>query len=105
MDFEVSLSFDNINVSEDTRKGYGVDHVAVAEGRLQGDPCEEPQWIPGSVHHGTSLEAGTSGPGRDRVHSRVTDIAMGADINAVVEFEKLAERGEDAPTAKLALLD
>ena len=36
---------------------------------------------------------------------RVTNIAMGADINAVVEFEDLAERGEDAPTATLALLD
>ena len=36
---------------------------------------------------------------------RVTNIAMGADINAVVEFEELAERGEDAPTATLALLD
>ena len=29
---------------------------------------------------------------------------MGADINAVVEFEELAERGEDAPTATLAAL-
>ena len=36
---------------------------------------------------------------------RVTNISMGADINAVVEFEELAERGEDAPTAILALLD
>ena len=35
---------------------------------------------------------------------RVTNIAMGADINAVVEFEELAERGEDAPTATLAAL-
>jgi tartronate-semialdehyde synthase len=33
MDFEVSLAFDNINASEDAaEKGYGVDHVAVAEG-------------------------------------------------------------------------
>jgi tartronate-semialdehyde synthase len=30
---------------------------------------------------------------------------MGADIDQVVEFEELAERGEDAPTAIAALLD
>ena len=36
---------------------------------------------------------------------RVTNISMGVDINAVVEFEELAERGEDAPTAIMALID
>ena len=36
---------------------------------------------------------------------RVTNVAMGADINAVVEFEDLAERNEDAPTAVAAYLD
>lgn len=37
---------------------------------------------------------------------RVTNISMGADINAVVEFEELAIRGEDVPTAiTAALLD
>ena len=30
---------------------------------------------------------------------RVTNIAMGTEIDAIVEFEELAERGEDAPTA------
>jgi len=35
---------------------------------------------------------------------RVTNISMGADINAVVEFEELAVEPEDAPTA-LAMLD
>ncbi|HQU01457.1 MAG TPA: thiamine pyrophosphate-dependent enzyme, partial [Acetobacteraceae bacterium] len=34
MDFEVSLAFDNINAGadQDDVRGYGVDHVAVAEG-------------------------------------------------------------------------
>ena len=36
---------------------------------------------------------------------RVTNISMGVDIDQVVEFEELAERGEDAPTAIAALLD
>jgi tartronate-semialdehyde synthase len=36
---------------------------------------------------------------------RVTNISMGgADIANVVEFEELAERGEDAPTA-ISMLD
>ena len=35
---------------------------------------------------------------------RVTNISMGAEIDAIVEFEELAERNEDAPTA-IALLD
>lgn len=36
---------------------------------------------------------------------RVTNISMGADIDQVAEFEELAERGEDAPTAIAMLLD
>ena len=30
---------------------------------------------------------------------RVTNISMGTEIDAIVEFEELAERNEDAPTA------
>ncbi|MEJ7706420.1 MAG: hypothetical protein WKF82_03520 [Nocardioidaceae bacterium] len=35
---------------------------------------------------------------------RITNISMGVEIDGVVEFEKLAELGEDAPTA-ISLLD
>jgi tartronate-semialdehyde synthase len=35
---------------------------------------------------------------------RITNIAMGTDIDNVVEFEELATKGEHAPTA-VALLD
>jgi tartronate-semialdehyde synthase len=34
---------------------------------------------------------------------RVTNIAMGTEIDGIVEFEELAARGEDAPTAISAL--
>jgi len=30
---------------------------------------------------------------------RVTNVSMGTEIDSVVEFEELAERPEDAPTA------
>ena len=36
---------------------------------------------------------------------KVTNISMGVEINAVNEFEELAARGDDAPTAITALLD
>jgi tartronate-semialdehyde synthase len=35
---------------------------------------------------------------------RVTNIAMGAEINAINEFEPLADSRQDAPTA-ISLLD
>ena len=35
---------------------------------------------------------------------RVTNISMGVEINAINEFEDLAERGADAPTA-ISMLD
>jgi tartronate-semialdehyde synthase len=107
MDFEVSLAFDNINASEDAEKGYGVDHVAVAEGlgckaiRVRSanefqDAFETAQALMREHRVPVVIEF---------ILERVTNIAMGADINAVVEFEELAERGEDAPTATLVLLD
>jgi tartronate-semialdehyde synthase len=35
---------------------------------------------------------------------RVTNIAMGTELDNVIEFEELAEHAQDAPTA-IALLD
>ena len=40
----------------------------------------------------------------ESILERVTNIAMGTEINAITEFEALAERGEDAPTA-ISMLD
>ena len=38
------------------------------------------------------------------VLERVTNISMGTELDNVAEFEELAARGEDAPTA-ISLLD
>ncbi|AOF89280.1 glyoxylate carboligase [Sinorhizobium sp. RAC02] len=107
MDFEVSLAFDNINATADSEAGYGVDHVAVAEGL----GCKAIRVRSANEFQ----EAFATAQALMKEHQvpvviefileRVTNIAMGADINAVVEFEELAERGEDAPTATFALLD
>ena len=39
------------------------------------------------------------------VLERVTNIAMGTEIDNVVEFEELAQSAKDAPTAVISMLD
>jgi tartronate-semialdehyde synthase len=107
MDFEVSLAFDNINASDDAEPGYGVDHVAVAEGLgCKAIRVRSANEFQEAFTMAQELMAAHRVPVViEFILERVTNIAMGADINTVVEFEELAERGEDAPTATLALLD
>ncbi len=107
MDFEVSLAFDNINATDNTEPGYGVDHVAVAEGLgCKAIRVRSPNEFQEAFATAQKLMKEHQVPVViEFILERVTNIAMGADINAVVEFEDLAERGEDAPTAILALLD
>jgi tartronate-semialdehyde synthase len=104
MDYQVSLAFDNINSPETS--GYGVDHVKVAEGlgckaiRVQRqeeiDPAiaQADQWM---AQYGVPVVI-------EIILERITNIAMGTEIDNVVEFEELAQSKEDAPTA-VALLD
>ena len=106
MDFEVSLAFDNINASGDAEKGYGVDHVAVAEvSAARRSGCSSPNEFQEAFDRAKALMDEHQVPVViEFILERVTNISMGADINAVVEFEELAERGEDAPTAIMAAL-
>jgi tartronate-semialdehyde synthase len=107
MDFEVSLAFDNINASGDAEKGYGVDHVAVAEGLgCKAIRVRSPNQFTEAFEDAKALMDEYQVPVViEVILERVTNIAMGMDINAVVEFEELAERPEDAPTAVAAYLD
>ena len=106
MDFEVSLAFDNINASGDAEAGYGVDHVAVAEGLgCKAIRVRSPNQFAEAFAEAKALMAEHQVPVViEFILERVTNISMGADINAVVEFEELAVEPEDAPTA-LAMLD
>jgi tartronate-semialdehyde synthase len=106
MDFEVSLAFDNINATGDSEAGYGVDHVAVAEGLgCKAIRVRSANEFQEAFNTAQKLMKEHQVPVViEFILERVTNIAMGADINAVVEFEELAERGEDAPTATLAAL-
>jgi len=106
MDFEVSLAFENINKANDPQSGYGVDHVEVAEAM----GCKAVR-----VRSPNEFEAGFAEAKRlmkehqvpvvlEFILERVTNISMGTEIDKVTEFEELAERNEDAPTA-IVLLD
>ncbi len=107
MDYAVQLSFDNINMSETEKsRGYGVDHVKVVEGlgckaiRVQKqeeiDPAIEQayKWI-AEYRVPVVIEI---------ILERVTNIAMGTEIDKINEFEELAKDPADAPNM-MALLD
>jgi tartronate-semialdehyde synthase len=104
MDYCVQLSFENVNSPE--IGGYGVDHVKVAEGLgCKAIRVSEPDDILPALEEAKKLMAQFQVPVVvEIILERVTNVSMGTEIDAVVEFEELAERGEDAPTA-IALLD
>lgn len=115
MDYCVQLGFDNINTrdgiaddgQEPAPKGYGVDHVIVAEGLgCVGLRVTDPEKIAATLREARRLAAEHKVPVVvEVVLERVTNIAMGgAEIDAVVEFEELATMREHAPTA-VSLLD
>ncbi|CAO3456369.1 Glyoxylate carboligase (EC 4.1.1.47) [Azospirillum argentinense] len=98
MDFQVQLSFENINAPE--IGVYGVDHVAVAEGlgckairvtdpdRIQEAFTQAQKWM-GEFQVPVVVEI---------ILERVTNIAMGTEINTITEFEETL----DLPTEETA---
>ena len=104
MDFHVQLSFDNVNAPE--VNGYGVDHVKVAEGLgCKAIRVFDPDELPDAFEQARKLMAEFRVPVVvEVILERVTNISMGTELDNVTEFEELALRGEDAPTA-ISLLD
>ena len=104
MDYCVQLSFDNVNSPE--LGGYGVDHVKVAEGLgCKALRVQRPEELAPAFEQARKLMAEFRVPVVvEVILERVTNIAMGTELDNVTEFEELALRGEDAPTA-IALLD
>ncbi|MCG5243455.1 glyoxylate carboligase [Azospirillum doebereinerae] len=101
MDFQVQLSFENINAPE--IGVYGVDHVAVAEGlgckairvtqpdRIQDAFAQANRWME-EFQVPVVVEV---------VLERVTNIAMGTDIDNVTEFEETIDLPVDLPETVL----
>jgi tartronate-semialdehyde synthase len=104
MDYCVQLAFDNINAPE--VNGYGVDHVAVAEGLgCKAIRVFKPEEIKPALEKAQAMLSEFSVPVIvEVILERVTNIAMGTEIDAINEFEPLAEGKADAPTA-ISMLD
>ena len=104
MDYCVQLGFDNVNAPE--MNGYGVDHMKVVEGLgCKAIRVHKQEEMAPAIRQAEKLMAKHQVPVViEVILERVTNIAMGTEIDNVVEFEDVASSIEDAPTA-VALLD
>ncbi|MFC4942840.1 glyoxylate carboligase [Pseudonocardia sp. GCM10023141] len=104
MDYQVSLAFENVNAPE--VGGYGVDHLKVAEGLgCKAIRVHEPDLLAPAFEEARKLMAEFRVPVVvEVILERITNIAMGTEIDNVVEFDELAANDQDAPT-HVALLD
>ncbi len=93
MDFEVSLAFDNINTAPDgdAPAGYGVDHMAVAEGLgCKAIRVKSPNEFKDAFARAQSLMAEFRVPVvLEFILERVTNISMGTEVDSVNEFEDI----------------
>jgi tartronate-semialdehyde synthase len=91
IDYQVDLAFENINAPD--LNGYGVDHVAVAEGL----GCKAIRVrSPNELQHAFSQARDWTLEHRvpvlvEIILERVTNIAMGTEIDNIVEFEEVLD--------------
>jgi tartronate-semialdehyde synthase len=99
MDFCVQLSFENQNIPEEAGelRGYGVDHVAVVEGLgCKALRVTDPEKIGETLKQAHAMAQQYRVPVVvECILERVTNIAMGTEINAVNEFESIDCRHPD----------
>lgn len=105
MDFCVQLSFENINAPE--LNGYGVDHVAVVEGLgCKALRVTQPDDIPAAFEQAQKwMEEFRVPVVVEIILERVTNIAMGTELNNVNEFEEIATERRHAPTSAVPFED
>jgi len=93
MDFEVSLAFDSINVEPDgdAPRGYGVDHVAVAEGLgCKAIRVKSPNEFRDAFARAEALMQEHQVPVvLEFILEKVTNISMGTEVDSVNEFEDI----------------
>ena len=108
MDYCVQLAFENQNMpdGEAAAQGYGVDHVKVVEGLgCKAIRVQRQEQLAPAIRQAEAWMAEFRVPVViEVILERVTNIAMGTEIDNVVEFEPLASQPADVPTA-VALLD
>ncbi|PLV49728.1 glyoxylate carboligase [Mycobacterium tuberculosis variant microti OV254] len=107
MNYFVSLAFDNINAQEsedtDLPKGYGVDHRRVAEGLgCKAIQVSDPEQIAPALARAQQLAREHKVPVVVEIFlERITNIAMGTDIDKITEHNELAATIDDSPTAAM----
>jgi tartronate-semialdehyde synthase len=91
MDFCVQLAFDNQNVEDSTLQSYGVDHQAV----VQGLGCKslrvtDPEKIQDALTQARAMAQEFRVPVVvEVILEKVTNIAMGTEIDKINEFEDI----------------
>ena len=106
MDYCVQLGFQNINADaqDPAGQGYGVDHIKVVEGL----GCKairvlrQEELAPAIMQARTWMAEHKVPVVIEIILERVTNIAMGTEIDNVTEFEELATSKADVPTAVAA---
>lgn len=110
MDFQVGLAFENINNPE--LGSYGVDHVAVAEGLgCKAIRVKSPNEFKEAFDRAKALMAEHRVPVViEFILERITNIAMGPEVDNVTEFEEilcldpsLSPHGLDNPPPQIGL--
>jgi tartronate-semialdehyde synthase len=97
MDYCVQLAFENQNVTDPALQGYGVDHVAVVEGL----GCKvlrvtDPEQIRTALQQASQLAQKHRVPVVvEVILEKVTNIAMGVEIDKIMEFEDIDCRHPD----------
>jgi len=91
MDFQVQLAFENQNVDDPELKGYGVDHQAVVIGLgCKALRVTDPDQIAPALHEAQGLAQKFRVPVVvEVILEKVTNIAMGTEIDKVNEFEAI----------------
>jgi tartronate-semialdehyde synthase len=103
MDYHVQLSFENINAPE--LGVYGVDHVAVAEGLgCKAIRVTDPKDAQAAFTTARELIAKYSVPVVvEFILERVTNIAMGTEIDNIIEYEETLDLPlDDTPASSNA---
>jgi tartronate-semialdehyde synthase len=91
MDFCVQLAFDNINVDDPALKGYGMDHAKVVEGMgCKALRVTDPAKLQESLVAAKAMAHQLRVPVVvECILEKVTNIAMGTEIDKINEFEEI----------------
>ena len=98
----MQLAFDKVKRAEgEVARGYGVDHVKVVEGLgCKAIRVHRPEEFAPALAQAEAWMAEHRTPVViEVILERVTNIAMGTEIDNIVEFEELATQPADAPSA------